>query len=231
VIIERQVDCGEVYGAQRRVLLNLVASATASERALRVPATPDWSVQDVVAHLVGIAADLNAQRFDADDPDAWTARQVANRRGRSIAALATEWEGESPQFEDGLRLLGYEMGSHFVGDLLQHAQDVRSALGRQRPPDDEALAVGLDHYLNTLHQALMDAGAGSLAVTVGDEAWVLGAGPKVTTLAAERFELFRALGGRRSIDQLQALGWSAPPGPLLQLLSPYPLPTTDLADP
>jgi uncharacterized protein (TIGR03083 family) len=196
-----------------------------------VPATPAWSVQDVVAHVVGITADLNALRLGNGDADAWTAAQVASRRGRSIAELAAEWEHETHRFEEGLRQLGYETGSHFVGDLLPHAQDVRSALGRRRLPDDEALAVGLDHYLDTLHEALTGAGVGSVAVTVGDEGWVLGAGSQITTLAVERFELFRTLGGRRSAAQIRALAWSAPPDPVLPLVSPYPLPTADLVDP
>jgi hypothetical protein len=50
-------------------------------------------------------------------------------------------------FEEGLRLLGYEIGSHYVGDLLQHMADVRHALGLGMIADDEALAVGLDFYL------------------------------------------------------------------------------------
>jgi uncharacterized protein (TIGR03083 family) len=232
VIVERQVDCGRLYGEKRLELMALVRSLTADERATMVPATPAWSVQDVVAHVVGIAADLNALRFGGDDdPDAWTAAQVSTRRGRSVAELDDEWEREAVRFEEGLRLLGYETGSHFVGDLLQHSQDVRAALGRDRLDDDEALAVGLDHYLDTFHTTLTTAAAGSVVVSVEGETWTLGAGPEVASLATSRFELFRTLGGRRSAAQVAALAWSGSPEAVLPFVSPYPLPISDLVDP
>jgi hypothetical protein len=117
-----------------------------------VPATPAWSVRDAVAHVVGIAHDLNAQRFDVTDPDTWTARQVRERRDASIDDLEAEWDREAPRFEDGLRLMGYEVGNHFVGDLLQHLADIEHAAGLDPIDDDEALAVGLDFYLDTCHQ-------------------------------------------------------------------------------
>jgi uncharacterized protein (TIGR03083 family) len=232
VIVERQVDCGRVYGDKRRELMRLVGALAPVGLTTVVPATPAWSVQDVVAHVVGIAADLNALRFGADDdPDAWTAAQVHSRRGRSLVDLGGEWEREAVRFEEGLRLLGYETGSHFVGDLLQHAQDVRSALGLVRLDDDEGLAVGLDHYLDTLHQTLTTAGTGSLAVDVGEEQWTLGAGPQVASVAASRFELFRALGGRRSITQMRSMAWTGSSESILPFVSPYPLPSADIVDP
>jgi hypothetical protein len=42
-------------------------------------------VRDAVAHLVGIASDLNAQRFDVTDPGEWTARQVHERQHAALA--------------------------------------------------------------------------------------------------------------------------------------------------
>ena len=39
-----------------------------------VPATPAWTVHDVLAHVIGLAADLNAQRFPEDEGGvAWSA--------------------------------------------------------------------------------------------------------------------------------------------------------------
>ncbi len=38
------------------------------------------------------------------------------------------WDREAPTFERGLRELGYEIGSHYVADLLIHLVDVRAAL-------------------------------------------------------------------------------------------------------
>src|SRR4029450_9540716 len=123
---------------------------------------------DAVAHLVGIASDLNAQRFDVTDPDEWTARQVHERREATLDALDVEWERAAAPFEDGLRLMGYEVGSHFVGDLLHHASDIHHALDLARIGDHEALEVGLDFYLDSCHRDLVAQDAGGLGVETSD---------------------------------------------------------------
>jgi len=231
VLVERDIDCGELYGAQRRELVALARSLTEDQLRTTVPATPEWSVHDVVAHVVGIAADLNAGRFGSEDPDVWTRRQVETRRDHSVDELAGEWEREAPTFEEGLRLLGYEIGSHYVGDLLHHIVDVRSALGLQRIPDDLTLVVALDFYLDSLHQTLCAAAIGSLEVRTPNESWVLGEGEVVASMAASRFEVFRCLGGRRSGAQIRQLEWSGAVDTVLPHLSRYPLPNRDLIDP
>jgi len=68
MIAERDVDCGIVYQRLRRRLMATVRSLDSDVLSLTVPATPAWSVRDAVAHVIGIAHDLNAQRFDVTDP-------------------------------------------------------------------------------------------------------------------------------------------------------------------
>src|SRR5215207_5949312 len=111
MIAERDVDWGSVYQRLRRRLMATVHSLDSDVLSLTVPATPAWSVRDAVAHVIGIAHDLNAQRFDVTDPDEWTARQVRERRDATIDDLEVEWDREAPRFEEGLRLMGYEVGS------------------------------------------------------------------------------------------------------------------------
>jgi uncharacterized protein (TIGR03083 family) len=221
VIAERPADCGALYRAERRQLLDLLRPLP--EEALRtvVPATPAWSVQDVVAHLTGITADLNALRFDVATPEQWTARQVAERRGASLADLEAEWEREAPRFEEGLELLGYELGSHYVGDLLQHSCDVREALDLAPVDDDLALAVALDFYVDTFSQTLTAADAGAVEVRVGDETWTAGAGEVVATVTAERLPLLRAFGGRVGDDDVRAFAWSGAVDAVLPFVNAY----------
>jgi hypothetical protein len=68
----RDVDCGEIYEAARRGLVELLRSASDEELTRVVPATPEWSVHDALAHVVGITADLNADNFGTDG-DVWNA--------------------------------------------------------------------------------------------------------------------------------------------------------------
>ena len=208
--MERDVDCGAVYDEKRRELIARVRSLTPAELALTVPATPAWSVQDVLAHVVGITADLNANRFGSGSPDEWTAAQVDSRRGRSVEQLAAEWDAETPLFVAGLALFGYEFGSHYVGDLLQHAADVGEALGLAPLDQDEALLVGLDHYLATFGDALEAARVGSVTVRAGGPERRWGAGPVVASIDADPYELFRCLGGRRRDAEVRALHWTGP---------------------
>ena len=114
-----------------------------------VQATPAWDVHDVVAHLVGLAADLNAQRFPADDDTGgarWNARQIQARHHATPADLLAEWDVEGPVFDAGLRLFGRETETHFVGDLVTHVLDVADALRMEIELCDEAIATALEHY-------------------------------------------------------------------------------------
>jgi uncharacterized protein (TIGR03083 family) len=233
MIVEREVDCGLVYRRVRRRLMASLRSLDSHWLGTVVPATAAWTVRDVVAHLVGIASDLNAQRFDVTDPDEWTARQVHERREATLDELDVEWEREAATFEDGLRLMGYEVGSHFVGDLLHHASDIHHALGLARIGDHEALVVGLDFYLGSCHRDLVAQDVGALGVQAIDppeERWTLGTGSEVATLEAPRYELFRAFGGRRSERQLRAMDWTGDVDAVVAVLSRYPLPASDLVE-
>lgn len=224
MVPERDVDCGALYGDSRDELLAFLGSLSADELVTTVPATPLWNVHDVLAHLVGITADLNNLNFGTSGDEAWTASQVELRRAFDLDELAAEWSREAPMFEEGLRLLGYRYGSHYLGDLLQHYGDVTHALGRPAPTGQPRLAVALDFYLTSFEEALEANASGSVDVTVGDERWTVGVGDNVATIAASPYELFRTLGGRRSIDQIRALDWHGDVDKVLPVISRYPLP-------
>ena len=230
VLHERPVDCAELYENTRRQLIARVRGFTDQELATRVPATPLWTVHDVISHLVGITADLNALNFGTGDADAWTEVQVMNRRGASIEDLSEEWERERPRFQEGLSLFGYELGSHYMGDLLQHVADINQALGLETLADDETLAVALDFYLDVCHEALREAGVGTVVLSIGSEKWSLGSGPIAVSLRTDRFEAFRCLGGRRSEQQIRGLDWEGDLELVLPLLSRYPVPQADIVE-
>ena len=227
----RDVDPAALYQRERHEFVSFLSGLTPLEVGTTVPATPAWSVHDVLAHLVGITADLNAQRFGGGDGDAWTAHQTETRRFDSVEDLADEWEREGPSFEAGLRLFGYDLGAHYLGDLLQHVSDVHAALGRCPARDDIAVAVALDFYLGSFEEALEQPGVGAVDVQVGDERWRLGRVPLRATLTAERYELFRSLGGRRTLAEIRALHWAGDREAIVGLVSRYPPPVSSLHEP
>ena len=224
------VDTGALYARKRAELLALLRACSEDELHRTVPATPDWRVRDTLAHVVGITADLNALDFGRDDPDGWTARQVDTRRGRSVDELAAEWERESTRFEDGLRLLGYSIGSHYVGDLHAHVQDVHAALGLPADRDELTVRVALDFYLESFGEQLDDDGVGAVAVQAAGEDHVVGSGAPVATVAGDPFELLRALSGRRSLAQVRRLAWTGDADRVIPVVSRYPFPGRDLVD-
>ena len=224
MVPERDVDCGAMYEQSRQELLALVRSLTAEQLATAVPATPLWTVRDVLSHLVGINADLNHQNFGTRGDEEWTAAQVEQRRPLDLETVASEWDREAPKFEEGLGLLGYRFGSHYVGDLLQHYGDVTHALGRPAPTEQPRLSVALDFYLTSFEEALEAGDLGSVDVTAGGEHWILGAGAHVASVSAPTYEIFRTLGGRRSAEQIRALDWHGDLDAVLPVISRYPLP-------
>ena len=237
MVPEREVDPAVLYEQERHAFVALLRGRSAQELATTVSATPAWTVHDVLSHVVGITADLNAQRFGSGDSDAWTAGQIAARRVASIDELAAEWDREGPQFESGLRLFGYQFGAHYLGDLLQHVGDVHVTLGLVPARDDLALAVALDFYLAAFEQTLAARGVGAVGVAVsdgdgdGDEHWHLGEGTVRATVTAPRWDLFRALGGRRTLGEIGALRWSGDRDVIAPLVSQYPAPASPLHEP
>ena len=93
------VDTAAVYERVRREFVTTVSALSELELAVQVPATPLWSVRDVLAHVVGLAGDFNAQRFPSADDEggtAWTAVQVQGGRARTLAELLGEWGPGGP---------------------------------------------------------------------------------------------------------------------------------------
>jgi hypothetical protein len=237
---EQTVDVGAIYERTRRALSAAIAGCTPDELDRRVPATPEWSVRDVLAHVTGLAADLNAQRFpDPRDEGgtAWAEHQVQSRRDQAVAAVIDEWEREGPAFADVLRAFGYEFGCHFIADLHAHHQDVRQALGLSVDDDRDTVLVALDHYVAFIDELLVGADWGRLEIVTPDEQRAIGSsGPHHARVGGSSFEMLRSLSARRSANQVRALDWSGDRDDFVEFLSHglaggYRLPHNDLIEP
>lgn len=153
-----------VYEDVRRAFAAMVRSLPPAALNTVVPATPEWTVHDVLAHVVGIATDLNAQRFPADDDlggSVWSAAQVARGREHSVDDLLAQWAAEGPRFDAGLQLFGRDTERHFVGDLVTHLLDVAEALDVD--PATVGLAplavdTALEHYRTFVDERLTELG-------------------------------------------------------------------------
>ena len=242
-------DLAGAYADARQRFGELLAGLDAAALGAQVPACPAWTVRDVVAHVTGVAADAAGGTYFSGAADAWsdirlaaardvwTAGQVRSRRDRPVEALVAEWAGWAATLEPMLAgtvppLPGSPawLLSAPVADLAVHLHDVRGALRLPGDRDAPATGLGLRIYARWLGDRLDQAGRPALRLRVAGREWVEGSGQPAAALAADAFELFRALSGRRSLGQVRALGWDGDPEPYLDLFAPYPMPASRLVE-
>lgn len=198
-----ELTIAELYAAGVRRNLDLAATLTEADGDVPVPACPGWTVRDVYAHLAGAATDILAGRLEGAPGDEWTARQVAERKGRTLAEVVAELAEKGPAMAKLLEALPDEPRPPI--DQWTHEQDVRGALGRPGGRDEPVVAWLLAGSFARLGRRWADKGRPTVRVEGSSGAWLLGDGEPAATLAASDFELARALLGRRSPAQLRAM--------------------------
>lgn len=176
-----------------------------------VPATPDWQLRDLLAHVVGVTADVVAGRIAGAGSDPWTAAQVTSRRGRSTAELLAEWEAGSDAFAEALRGIDPFPAAQAVFDAATHEHDLRGALDAPGARDSDAVEVGWGWATAVLGQVRDGHGAGALELRTPEGTTVAGSGEVTGAVEAERFELWRAMTGRRSPEQVSSWRWEGEP--------------------
>jgi uncharacterized protein (TIGR03083 family) len=186
---------GELYRATRRRVMALVDGA---DETVSVPATPAWTVHDVVAHLAGIVEDAAAGNVAGAPGEAWTAAQVARGRDVPFDELLERWDRTAAAVVDGSATLP----TNLLVDLASHEQDLRAALGRPGARDEPIIATFAPALAAGVPDRVAAAGLPPLRVQVGGCSF----GPEdaPVTLATTRWEVFRLVLGRRSTRQITA---------------------------
>lgn len=172
-------DWGQVYRDHVAAVTALVRSLAPDEVTTIVPATPSWTVHEVLAHLAGGPADAITGRLDGAPGPEWTTRHVAERLGVPaedlLAELASHEETVATASSGSPRPV-------LVFDIAVHHADLCEALGRGIPPERLWAPVLEAMVATRLGPAGIDAG----------------------TVPA--YELFRGLFSRRSREQMRAWG-------------------------
>lgn len=118
------IDFGQAYRFAREEIARLVEGR---DDTVIVPATPLWSLHDVVAHLAGVVEDGRIGNFEGAPGDAWTAAQVLRGATNSTAQLLAEWAEGAPSLEEALTA-----GTgpwHSTLDVVTHLCDLANAVG------------------------------------------------------------------------------------------------------
>ena len=235
------LDLARAYQDTQRSVAEFVRSLSQEQLQQNVPASPVWSVQDVVAHVAGLAGDVAYDRAppdldvvraltdsaQAELRDSMTEKQVTSRRGRSLDEVLDEWNGA---LEDLIPMIRGErpfprsvpfIDAALVTDVATHNQDIRNGVGSPGDRDTEGVSVALVSYVSALGLRLLMSGVPALRLRYDGKERVVGDGEPGATVSADRYELYRALAGRRSRDQILRLDWDGDPEPYVDLMPAY----------
>jgi uncharacterized protein (TIGR03083 family) len=181
-----------------------------------------WTVRDMVAHLIGNAADIVAQNIEGAGSVEYNQRQIAERAGRSPAELLAEWAEAGPAFEAAIEALDdtfwntpyLEFGTigqalqRFVEDIWVHGQDIRIPLG-----DEPITGPGLDATLDIVARELplraprLAPGVGSVRLTTGGATREASIGDgDAIEVAGDPIAIALVATGRVDLDSAQADG-------------------------
>jgi uncharacterized protein (TIGR03083 family) len=204
------------YKALRIRMCEVVTAAEPASLQRFAPATPEWRVHDVIAHMVGVTDDIVNGRMDGIATDAWTAAQVEPRRNAPLDEMLEEWEAHSPTFEEMLAAVPAEIAGQALFDASTHEHDVRHALASPGARDSDAIALGWEWICD----ARTRGGGPSMRFVTENGEIVAGAGDDPPTVTASRFELVRATSGRRSASEIASYTWDRDPMPERLLAAP-----------
>jgi hypothetical protein len=206
-----------------------------------LPTRPEWSVKDTVAMLAGFAEALIDGRWTEDYSDAWSDPAmrdqlheafdmlIARRKDHTGTEILDEWARHAARLE---RMMSDEEpfpeGTHafagwsYLWAVVQNSHNVWSALGIiSRARNFQATLMCLESAVIWLDMRLQATGGPALRVRAGEQEWVIGDGVPQATVSAPPFELFRALSGRRSLDQIRSFAWDGDPELFIDVFSPF----------
>jgi len=195
------------YIALRARVIDLLRSTPESSGNIVVPCTPEWTIRQLAAHLVGVPEDVLAGRMEGVASDAWTHAQVERYGDSTLKELADLFESSAPKIDSIIHNFPQPIISQFVMDAVTHEQDMRSALGVPGGRDSKAVEVGVGFFLNLIE--VSDPPLFNVLISTAASPW----------------DVLRSLTGRRTVEQMNALGLDGEAIALHFPGSPFTLPT------
>jgi hypothetical protein len=234
-------DLAAAFNEIREALERDLLAADPSRWVAPVPTRTDWSVQDTVAMLAGFAEALIEGRWTEDYSDSWSdprmrdqlhdafGELIAARRDRTLPEILGEWKRHSTRLE---RMMSgddpFPIGTHpfagwsYLWAVVQNSHNVWAALGVvPEARHSEATFLCLESAVIWLDMRLQATDRPALRIRAGDREWVVGDGVPQATVTAEPFDLFRALSGRRSLEQIRNFSWDGEAELFLDVFSPF----------
>lgn len=202
----------DAYSELRTRVSDLMRSITSEQAQTIVPHCPQWTVKDCLAHMIGVPEDVINGQMDGVATDAWTDRQVQRHAKDSVEDLLAIWGTNAPMFDKILPNIPQPIISQFMFDQTTHEHDIRHALSTPGARDSSAIAVA-EGFLRNFVSRNADTEVSELANT-----------------SITGFEFVRSLSGRRTLDQISALGLPANTVAKFIADAPFSLPTTTVVE-
>lgn len=218
------------YRGCRERVSELVTALADDDLVRRVPACPEWTVRDLAAHIIGVAADFSVGNLEQVGTNEWTSAQIAKRKDHSVTDLIEEWTKLAEQVEPTADLIPPGAAQMLVGDAVTHEHDMRGAVDQRGARDSDAVWIGLDRYIRLFGKRIKDAELSSVVVRSDEREWQAGIREPGAILSGDAFELLRALTGRRTLDEISALKWTGDSSAYLAIFSTYPPTTISLSE-
>ncbi len=201
-----------------------------------VPATPGWTVHDLVAHFAGLANDVVRGNLDGIGTAPWTSAQVLPREGLPLEQLISEWAEQGSSLEALLPTPPRGPLRDLVYDILIHEHDLRGAVAQPGGRDSLAMRWAWRYPERFCANRIDAAGIAPLRLHLVSDTHTVrnitsGSGTGGASLRTTEFEAFRMLTGRRSAAQILNYEWEGDPTPYLLVVSPFgPLPAQDVIE-
>jgi hypothetical protein len=151
---------------------------------------------------------------------------VTTRREWPIEELLEEWETNGSAVEANAAVLGSAAGQ-WVYDACTHEHDIRHALGAPGARDTDAVAIAFEWGTDRLGDVLDRAAAIGIVLDTEAGSKAVGTVKPRAAVRVSRFEVVRAMTGRRSVAQMEAYGWAGEPLPAQLPLRPMFTPRAD----
>ena len=221
------IDWAVEHRRARQRIDELVAGGSAADGSRVVEVCPEWTVHDVVAHVVSLASALSAGDLPRGDIQEWIDGLVEDRRSTPFLSLTDEWDERSDAIDAFVAGMGTG-GATLVYDAVAHEHDLRLALGRPGARDSSGVAACAAAASQLLAGDLGRLGLPAVRITSAGRTWDVGAGEPQLEIELDPFELIRVFGSRRSERQLRALPWRGDLDRYLPAICHLPLPDHDI---
>lgn len=224
------LDYTTAYQTSVERVAELIESVPEDQLTTMVPACPEWSVRDLIAHFAGVAGDVATGNVTEVGSEQWTAAQIEARRDIPVDEILEEFRNHGTQLVGAIEHLHPAIGGMLLGDLVTHEHDLRGAIGSPGARDSGGVTAATYTYVRRLGSRIKAAEVPTLLVVASDEQWTAGKEEPQATVRASDFELLRGLTGRRTAEEIRAFEWDGDPEVYLPHFSMYGHPAASLGE-